>query len=73
MKKVDPMIRPKSTSPAVQIFRSMNGTEDESHPVIRERLTSRQLQGPAMSGRFGFPFPDHLSNFVHFHVFFLFF
>lgn len=29
MKKVDPMIKAKSTNPAVQMFRSMNGTRNK--------------------------------------------
>jgi len=43
--------------------------EISNHPDIHELLTGRKLEGTTMSGRFGFPLPDHLPDLVHLDIF----
>jgi hypothetical protein len=43
--------------------------EISNHPDAHELLTGRKLERTTMPGRFGFPFPHHLSNLVHLDIF----
>jgi hypothetical protein len=66
MKKVDIMINPNRTNPAVQIFLSMKGTAISS--VHTSFLTPGKFQRLSVPRCFSLPFADHVSDPVQFLV-----